>query len=473
MLPYPRLKFEKVFATMVKRKIEREIEAWHIAQGKEALLIDGARQVGKTFSVREFGRRRFDYFVELNFLKDQALKGIFKGVANAGDVLMRISALPKVKMMPGRTLIFFDEVQECPEVATYIKFLVDEGSYRYILSGSLLGVELKDIRSAPVGYLRELKMFPLDFEEFCRAVGVNDDVLFHLRKCWIGKRPVDPVVHERMKSVFRLYLVVGGMPAAVQKYIDTKNIAEVVKEQKGILVEYRRDATKYAKRFKLNILQVLDLLPEELTRKNKRFVVADVEKGGRYERMRDGFLWLKEAGIGLPCTAVGDPRVPLRLSQKSSFFKLYMNDIGLLSAMYMEGIQFKILSGETSINNGAVYENFVAQELTAHGFPLHYFMGENIGEIDFIVQHGGKVLPIEAKSGRHYRTHAALDNLLGNGGYEVNSAIVLSDSNSAQTPNIQYLPVYLVMFLDRDQLPENAVFNLPPMDGLKVDPHFS
>lgn len=458
---------------MIKRKIERDIEAWHAAHGKEALLIAGARQVGKTFIVREFAKRHFDNFVELNFLKDKALKEIFSGVANEGEVYTRISALPNVKMEPGKTLIFFDEVQECPEVATYIKFLVDAGEYRYILSGSLLGVELKDIRSAPVGYLRELTMYPLDFEEFAMAVGVNDEVMAHLRRCWQDGSPVDPVVHERMKTVFRLYLVAGGMPAVVQKYIDTENIAEVVKEQKGILVEYRRDATKYAKRIKLDILQVLDLLPEELNRKNKRFVVADVEKGGRYERLRDGFLWLKEAGVGLPCTAVCDPRVPLRLSQKSSFFKLYMNDVGLLSAMYMEGIQFKILSGETSINNGAIYENFVAQELTAHGFPLHYFMGENVGEVDFIVQHDGGILPIEAKSGKRYKTHAALDNLLGNEGYGVESAIVLSDGNSSRAPKIQYLPVYLVMFLERDRLPGNAVFKLPPMDGLKVNPHFT
>jgi predicted AAA+ superfamily ATPase len=457
---------------MIRRKIEREIEAWHRAQINEALLIDGARQVGKTFIIREFGKRHFENVVELNFLKDKTLTGIFNGVANASEVLMRISALPKVKLIPRKTLIFFDEVQECPEVVTYIKFLVDEGGYRYILSGSLLGVELKDLRSAPVGYLRELTMYPIDFEEFSRAVGVNDDVVSHLRKCWIDRRPVDPVVHERMKAVFRLYLVVGGMPAAVQKYLDTENIAEVVKEQKGILVEYRRDATKYAKRIKLNILQVLDLLPEELNRKNKRFLVADVEKGGRYDRMQDGFLWLAEAGIGLPCTAVSEPRVPLRLSQKSSFFKLYMNDVGLLSAMYMEGLQFRILSGETSINNGAIYENFVAQELAAHGFPLHYCMGENIGEIDFIIQYNGKVLPIEAKSGRRYRTHAALDNLLGNESYGLDSAIVLSDYNSSSSSGILYFPVYLVTFLEHDQLPEDAVFRLPSIGDLKVNPHF-
>ena len=458
---------------MINRKIERELVAWHVAQSNEAVLIDGARQVGKTFIVREFGKRHFDNIIELNFLKNKHLRDIFKDVSNEADVLTRISALPKVKMTPGRTLIFFDEIQECPEVVTYIKFLVDEGSYRYVLSGSLLGVELKSVRSAPVGYLRELAMYPLDFEEFSRALGVNDDVMAHLRKCWMEKRPVDPIVHERMKSVFRLYLVVGGMPAAVQKYLDSENIAEVVKEQKGILVEYRRDAAKYAKRRKLKILQVLDLLPEELNRKNKRFFVADLEKGGRHERLRDDFLWLKEAGIALPCTAVGDPKVPLRLSQKSAFFKLYMNDVGLLSAMYMDGVQFKILSGETTINNGTIYENFVAQELTAHGSHLHYFMGGDVGEIDFLVQHDGNALPIEAKSGRHFKVHAALDNLLENPGYGVEKAIVLSDYNTLQAPKICYLPVYLVMFLEHDQLPPDSVFKLPPLDDLNVNPHFA
>lgn len=456
----------------IRRKIENELVSWFHANDREAILIDGARQVGKTYIVREFGREHFSNVVELNFVKDKSLKKIFENVANESDIFTRISALPGVKLLPGKTLIFFDEVQECQEIVTYIKFLVDDGRYRYVLSGSLLGIELNNLRSTPVGYLRELKMYPLDFEEFIRALGLSDEVISHLKTCWSEKRIVDPVIHDRVKTLFKLYLVVGGMPAVVKKYLETENIAEVVKEQKSIIVEYRRDATKYAEKLKLKVLEAFDLIPEELNRKNKRFHVSDLSSGSRYAREEDNFIWLKSAGIGLQCTAVNDPRVPLRLSQNSGFFKLYMNDVGLLSALFMEGVQFKILSGETSINHGAIYENFIAQELTAHGFAIHYFMGEDIGEIDFMLQYDGKILPVEAKSGKHYRTHAALDNLMKNNGYGIDHAAVFSDYNVISNGSIDYFPVYMIMFYEHDKLPENAVYRKPSVEELKVNPRF-
>lgn len=456
---------------MIYRKILKEIEDWNALHRSEALLIDGARQVGKTFIVREFARSHFKSFVELNFLKDKKLKGLFLGVSDEKEVLTRISAVAGVKLIPNETLIFLDEIQECPEAVTYIKFLVDEGRYRYIMSGSLLGVELKDIRSVPVGYLRELTMYPVDFEEFARAMGVPDEVFSHLKTRFCEIKPVDPVVNDRMRKLFSLYLVVGGMPAAVQTYLDTQNISEVVKIQKGILVEYRKDAAKYDRKHKLQIHRVIDLLPEELNKKNKRFFISDLKDGGRYERMEGNFVWLKESGIALPCTVVDDPKVPLRLSHNSGFFKLFMNDVGLLAAMYMDGIQFKILSGDTSINSGSIYENFVAQELKAHGFELHYFMSDAIGEVDFIVQLDGKSVPLEAKSGRHYRTHAALDRLLGNEGYGIRRSIVLSDYNVSREKGVDYLPIYMVMFLEHDRLPTDATYVLPSLD-MTVNPHF-
>lgn len=456
---------------MIYRKILKEIEDWNAFRRNEALLIDGARQVGKTFIVREFAKSHFRSFVELNFLKDKKLKGLFSGVSDEKEVLTRISAVAGIKLIPNETLIFLDEIQECPEAVTYIKFLVDEGRYRYIMSGSLLGVELKDIRSVPVGYLRELTMYPVDFEEFARAMGVSDEVFSHLKTRFREVKPVDPVVNDRMRKLFSLYLVVGGMPAAVQAYLDTQNISEVVRIQKGILVEYRKDAAKYDRKHKLQIHRVIDLLPEELNKKNKRFFISDLKDGGRYERMEGNFVWLKESGIALPCTVVDDPKVPLRLSQNSGFFKLFMNDVGLLAAMYMDGIQFKILSGDTSINSGSIYENFVAQELKAHGFELHYFMSDEIGEVDFIVQLDGKSVPLEAKSGRHYKTHAALDRLLGNEGYGIRRSIVLSDYNVSYEKGIDYLPIYMVMFLDHDRLPTDVTYVLPSLD-MTVSPHF-
>ncbi len=449
---------------MINRQIDAEFSSFYALNRPEALLIDGARQVGKTFSIRAFGQRSFKSVVEINFVKNPKAKAIFRDVSGEADVLMRLSALPGVRLIPHETLIFFDEIQECPEVVTFIKFLVDEGSYRYVLSGSLLGVELKDVRSVPVGYLREIRMYPLSFSEFVRAMGLSDEIFEHLRRCWREDKAVDPVVHERMNALLRLYLVVGGMPAAVQTYLDTKNIAEVVKVQQGILVEYRKDASKYAKGSKLHILHIMDLLPEELNKKNKRFHIADVKAGSRLARLEDNFIWLQEAGIALACPVATEARLPLRLTQNSNFFKLFMNDVGLLSAMYMDGIQFKILSGETSINNGSVYENFLAQELAFHGFPLHYYNGEDVGEVDFLVEKDSKVLPLEVKSGRHYKAHAALNGLLRKNEADMPRAIVFSNANSSRQGKISYQPLYQAMFLDHDGLPSDAVYELPSLD---------
>ena len=314
-------------------------------------------------------------------------------------------------------------------------------------------------------------MYPLDFEEFISALGMNDEVRSHLKDSWEKVLTVDPFIHDRLKSLLQLYLVVGGMPAAVQTYLDTENIGEVVKVQKAILVEYRKDAAKYDRKHKLEIVRTLDLIPEELNDKNKRFLIADLKDRGRFDRLKDNFLWLKEAGIGLVCTSVDDPKVPLKLTQDSSFFKLFMNDVGLLSAMYMDNVQYRILSGAVDINSGAVYENFIAQELRAHGFELHYFQSKEIGEVDFLVVKDGRVLPIEAKSGRHYRSHAALDRMLAQRGYGIRRALVLSTGNVNRVSPIDYLPVYMVMFIDHDGLPPNLTFPKPSLN-LSVSPHF-
>ena len=445
---------------MLRRKIEKELTSILISQPKEAILLTGARQVGKTFIVREVARQCEIETVEINFIKESEAKSLFAGLRDEQDFFVRLTSYTNAELKPGRTLIFFDEVQECPEVVTYIKFLVEDGRFHYILSGSLLGVELNDLRSAPVGYLRELQMYPLDFEEFVMAMGTRESVFDHVRSAWERRTQVDPVVHRRMMDMFKLYLVVGGMPAAVQRYLDTKNISEVVRTQRAIIREYRKDATKYDKESKLKIEMVLELIPEELNRKNKRFVVADLKEKSRFERLEENFVWLREAGIGLVVSSVTDPRVPLRLTQDSSFFKLFLNDVGLLASMYMDGIQLKILAGETDINFGSVYENFVAQEFHARGFPLHYFSSRKVGEVDFIVEYDGKVEPIEVKSGEHYKSHAALDRLLGNTSYSIGHAFVLGNANYSREGKVEYLPIYFAMFLKKDLLPEDMIYEL-------------
>ncbi len=445
---------------MLWRKVENELAEFKSAKPKTALLLTGARQVGKTFIVREFAGKNYKDFLEINFIRQPAAKSLFENLQGEADFFLRLSAFTDRILEPGNTLIFFDEVQECPEVVTYIKFLVDDGRYQYILTGSLLGVELKDLRSAPVGYLREIDMFPLDFEEFTVACGLKAELFGHVTSCWEKREAVNRVVHDKLLELMKLYLVVGGLPAAVQKFLDTKNISAVVAEQRAILREYRKDASKYDKASKLRIERALDLIPEELNKKNKRFMVADLKKNSRFERMEDNFIWLEEAGIGLATYSATDPKPPLRLSRDSSFFKMYMNDVGLLSAMYSDGIQLRILSGETEINFGSIYENFVAQELRAHGFQLYYFNSRKVGEVDFIVEHGGSVEPIEVKSGKHYKSHAALNNLIGNEDFKIAKALVLSNGNYSKDGKIEYLPIYFAMFLKKDALPETLTYEL-------------
>ena len=438
---------------MLKRKIENELEKFYNDTARKALLLTGARQVGKTYSIREFGKKHYQSFVEFNFIRDREAVNLFRNVSGERDILLRISAMSNVPLVPGKTLIFFDEVQVCPEVITYIKFLVDEGSYRYILSGSLLGVELKSIRSVPVGYLNEIQMFPLDFEEFIRANGVGDNVIGHLRTAFELHNSPDSVVHGKMMRYHALYLITGGMPAVVQKYIDTNDLRQVFEEQGSIVQQYLRDITQYDERLRMRLRHIYSLIPSELNQHNKRFYLKNISKRGKFDRAESDFVWLKEAGVAIPAFNVDEPKIPLELAKKANLFKLFLNDVGLLCSLYMDNIQLKILSGETDINFGAVYENFTAQELYAHGFGnLYYYNSKKRGEVDFLIESNGAVLPIEVKSGRNFREHAALNNLMSEEAFGIPSADVFSNSGEAAAHDkIVYMPIYFLMFLQREQ----------------------
>jgi len=448
---------------MLKRKIERRLEKFYSDNRKSALLIDGARQVGKSFIVESFGRSHYESVVVIDFLHQEEAKSIFKDVTDASEILTRITAFSRQPLIPGKTLVFFDEIQECVEVVTYIKYLVKEGSYRYILSGSLLGVSIKNVKSEPVGYMDDVTMYPLDFEEFIVAVGERPELLDAARTAWESQKPLAKVYHDRLNKLLRLYLVVGGMPAAVQRYVDTKDIRQVVDEQKKILKYYRKDITKHDERDALRIHAVFDRLAPELNDKNKRFYADSIGEGGRFDRLADEFLWLKEAGVAIPTYNVTEPKLPLILATRPNFFKLFMNDVGLLSALYMDGIQLKILNGETDINFGAVYENFVAQELKAHGFEPKYYNTVKFGELDFVVEYRTKVLPIEVKSGKHYERHRALTHIMEVEDYGLEEALVLTDDSVNRKGKVRYLPVYQVMFLQKEALPETMVYELPPV----------
>lgn len=444
---------------MIPRKMEHWLRHFYDTNEKKALLLTGARQVGKTFIVREFGKG-FSSFVEINFLENKAARELFESGKDSSDLLMRLSLMTEKKLIPGQTLIFLDEVQECKEIVTAIKFLVEEGSYRYVLSGSLLGVDLKDIRSVPVGYMDVAEMFPLDFEEFVVANGVSETVLSGLRKSFGDRTPVDSFVHDKMIELFRLYLIVGGMPAAVNKYLQTNNIQEVVKEQRSILAAYKKDIGKYDPQNKLYLEDIFDLIPSELNSKNKRFVLKDLNENFKFSRYTNSFIWLKDAGVAHPTYCVDEPMAPLLLSKATNLFKLFLSDVGLLASMYMDGIQLKILNGEKDINFGAVYENVAAQELKAHGFELYYYNNKKQGELDFLVERNGEVLPIEIKSGKNYTKHAALGNVLENKRYGIKEAFVFYNGNVEMKGKVTYYPVYMLMFLEKESMPEEMIYRI-------------
>ena len=443
---------------MIERKVEQRLKRFR--QENKALLITGARQVGKTFIIREFGKQAYQSFIEINFLEDKTAASLFENARDSRDLLLRLSAIADKPLIPGQTLIFFDEVQECPEIVTAIKFLVEEGSYRYILSGSLLGVDLKDIRSVPVGYMDIVQMYPLDFEEFALANRVSPNVIDALREAFEEKRPVDAVVHERMMALFRLYLVVGGMPAAVMKYLETNNLRDVIEEQQAIIALYKKDIARYDPEEKLYLEDIFDLIPSELNCKNKRFILKNLNENFKFSRYSNSFLWLKDAGVALPTFCVAEPTVPLRLSKSSNLFKLFLSDVGLLASMYMDHIQVKILNGEKSINFGAVYENAAAQELKAHGFDLYYFNSKKQGELDFLIERNGHVLPIEIKSGKDYTKHAALSNVLANEDYDIPEAYVFQNDNVSQTGKITYYPIYMLMFVEKQDQSGDMVYTI-------------
>ena len=433
----------------------------YLLNNKRALLVTGARQVGKTFTIRKVGKACFEHFVEVNFVeRPEALK-LFEEAEGTQDLLLRLSAFTNRKLVPGKTLIFFDEVQECKEMVTAVKFLVEEGSYKYVMSGSLLGVELNDLRSVPVGYLDEMEMYPLDLEEFANALGISDDVIAHLRECFEQRKPVDAFIHGRMLDLVRHYLLIGGMPAVVQKYLDTNNLKSVLEQQRGIIRTYKRDITKYDAGHKLQIEEIYDLIPAELNAKNKRFTLKELGEKARFARYEGGLLWLNDAGVAIPTYNVEEPKVPLLLNKQRNLFKLFLNDVGLLAAMYGDNIQLRLLSGDNYVNYGAVYENFVAQELNAHGFAnghgLYYFNSKKQGELDFVIEYNGAVLPIEVKSGKNYERHRALSNVVKNEQYAVNQAFVFCQDNVSVREKAVYLPIYMLMFLDQPKLDDLIV----------------
>lgn len=440
---------------MLKRKIEKDIEKW-IENSEKALLVYGVRQAGKTFIIRECLKRNECEYIEFNLINQPELVEILRDSTGIDDLILKLSLYSEKKIIPGKTIFFFDEIQRYKEIVTKIKFLVEDKRYRYILSGSLLGVEIVNLKSAPVGYLQTLNMYPMDFEEFLQIFNVDENIINNLRNCFLTKTKVDEIIHNKIMEMFNLYLIIGGMPAAVERYRNTENIDEVMEEHRAIIEQYKLDFTQYEEENrKLIITRIYELIPAELNEKNKRFMIADINKNLRYDRISDSFVWLWKSGVALGVFNTTEPTIPLMLNEKSALFKLFISDVGLLTTIYGKSCKLKIVNKESDINKGAVFENVVAQEFHAHGYPLYYYNSKKLGEIDFIVEQNGKALPIEVKSGKAYNKHSALNNLMNTKEYGIEEAFIFTNDNVKIDGKLNYLPIYMVMFL-RDEPMEFA-----------------
>ena len=357
---------------MLNRKIEKDILNW-LQNENKALLIDGARQVGKTYIIRKVLNEKKYSYNEFNLLKSPEIVELLKTSESVDDLITNLSLFAEHPFEKGKTVIFFDEIQEFKELATKIKFWVDEGSFKFIFSGSLLGVELKNIKSAPVGYLKTITMYPMDFEEFLQIYNFTDELKESLHTSFVERKPVNEEVHNRMIKIFNTYLNVGGMPSAVNRFNESKSLEDVISEHDDIIVQYKKDFTRYEQDDKKPYLaQIYDLIPAELNSQTKRFNFTDLKKGLRYERSEENFIWLTSAGVALPSYNITEPVVPLLLNEKSNLFKLFLSDVGMLTTLYGRATKMQLLTNNLNVNYGAIYENVVAQELKAHGFKLYF-----------------------------------------------------------------------------------------------------
>ena len=435
---------------MLFRKAEREILSW-IRSSKNALLVSGAHRVGKTWAIRNCLRAEECNYLEINLAQEPELVEALKQCISVEDMTLVLSAMKNYCFIKGKTILFIDEVQELKETVTRIKDWVEEGSYRYVLSGSLLGAELREIYSAQMESLPEIKVYPLDFEEFLLASGVQRDTIEYLHDCFDAHKPVEEVVHTKMMQYFQRYLVVGGIPAVVQEFVNSGDIGKVTEIQRNIIESYRLDFAYYEKKEKrLMLISVYDQIASQLMKQNRRFNFSDIKKGLRFERLEDSFLWLSEAGITIPAYNVTEPCVPLNQNVKSSLLKLYASDVGLLSCQYENAIRVKILIGDQTVNLGGVYENAVAQELNTHGFPMYFYNSHKSGELDFLIEQRQKAVPIEVKSGKDYYVHSAISKATVNAEYDIETAYVLTGGNVSQDGKILYLPVYMCTFIGAD-----------------------
>ena len=458
----------KSVKTMLYRKITTYIENYLKSDTNKILVLEGARQIGKSYSIREVGKRLYRNFIEINFVEDDEGDQLFKNIHKKEDFYLTLSMIAG-KNLSNRsdTLIFLDEIQHYPQYLTMLKFLREDNRYRYIASGSLLGITLQDTTSIPVGSIIRKEMFQLDFEEFLIANGFGTDAIEMLHSAYENRQSLSEEHHRHVMDLFRRYLLVGGMPDAVNTYLDTHNIVKVREVQNGIRSLYADDASKYEKEHskKLLIRRIYEMIPSQMENKKKRIVAQEIrgKEGDRFSQYQEEFEYLVSSGISLAVHAISNPHFPLSESLQKNLLKLYLNDVGLLTGILYQNNIRPVLDDVRSINLGSVYESVVAQELRAHGHKLFYYDNRKQGEVDYLIDNHTTMSahPVEVKSGKDYTVHSALNNLLKNPDYNILAGTVISNERQIyQDGKITYMPVYFVMFMEVDvpQVDDQAYF---------------
>lgn len=447
---------------MLERKIQADIHNYLISNSNKILLIDGARQIGKSYIIRHEGSRLFPNFIELNMYEDKNGSRIFENTRDVQDFYFKMSLVAGDMMGDKKdTLVFIDEIQAYPELLTLLKFLKDDDRFTYIVSGSQLGVALKETLSIPGGRIIKKRMYPLDFEEFLWANNVGKEALIHVGDCFRRNAALDESTHSLLLDLFKRYLLVGGLPDAVNTFLETRNLVAVRAVHTGLHNLYKEDCSQYDQERKLQIRRVYDLIPSNLENTKKRVKINAIsgKRGKTVSDYQEEFEYLVNSGIALEVNAISNPRFPLKDSQKKSLLKLYLNDSGLLTNALFNYNASAVLDDIPSINLGSVYENAVASELIAHGYDLCYYDNKKNGEVDFLVDNYDMLsaMPIEVKSGKDSRNHASLDRFMSVPDYHIEKAIVLSNGREVtQTGSIVYMPVYYVMFL-KPSSPESVI----------------
>mgnify|MGYP002857466808 FL=1 len=440
---------------MLYRKIGKEIEAHLASSSDKILVLEGARQIGKSFIIREIGNRLFKNFVEVNFAEDEEGPQHFKNIHSTEAFYFTLSMVAGDRLgNADDTLVFLDEIQVYPQYLTMLKFFRQERRFRFIASGSLLGIALRSTTSIPVGSIIRKEMYQLDFEEFLIANNFGDEAISTLRNKFQNRESLTEEQHQHLLGLFRRYLLVGGMPDAVNVYLETHNIVKVREIQDSIKALYGDDASKYEQDSQRHLLirRIYDMIPSQMENKKKRIVAKDIrdKKGDRFMQYQDEFEYLVSSGITLDVHAISNPGFPLSESVHKNLLKLYLNDVGMLTAQLYRNNLHPVLEDQRSVNLGAVYESAVAQQLKANGHKLFYYDNRKKGEVDFLIDDysSTSVLPVEVKSGKDYTVHSALNNLLSTPDYHISSAIVLSNDRVIRHDgNVTYMPVYFTMFL--------------------------